>query len=119
MRRAVWPFLLSVAVVGVLFLFVFPARTYLAQRRDLAAAQSRVQVLGTQNKLLSDEASKLQDDAELERLARSQFGLVKPGEEAFAILPAPPPPTTVPRPAPAARRAARPGWATRFLRGLL
>ena len=45
MRRRVWPFLLCIAVVGVLFLFVFPARTYLGQRQDLAAASARVKVL--------------------------------------------------------------------------
>jgi cell division protein FtsB len=119
MRRAVWPFLLSVAVVGVLFLFVFPARTYLAQRHDLAAAESRVRVLGTQNKVLSDEAAKLQDDTEIERLARSQFGLVKPGEVAYAILPPPPPPAASPQPAAAVRRPATPDWAIRILHGLL
>ena len=125
MRRSVWPFLLCVAVVGVLFLFVFPARTYLAQRQDLAAASARVKVLSGENKALTDRAAKLHQPDEIERLAREQYGLVKPGEEAYAILPSPPPPTTVPpgsgggsgsaghaKPAPA-------NWATRFLHGLL
>ena len=90
-HRAVWPLLVSIAVVGVLFLFVFPGRTYLAQRRSLAAAQSRLDVLRSENKVLTDRAAKLHDDAEIERLARDQYGLVKPGEEAYAILPSPPP----------------------------
>ena len=117
MRRAVWPFLLSVAVVGVLFLFVFPARTYLAQRNDLTAASTRLRVLSDNNKKLAAEAARLHDDSEIERLAREQYGLVKPGEEAYAILPAPAPPTTVPPPT---RPAPKPkgNWATRFLHAL-
>jgi cell division protein FtsL len=99
-RRAVWPFLVSVAVVGVLFLLVFPARTYLAQRRSLAAAETRVKVLTTENKSLDQRVSTLQQPAEIERLAREQYGMVKPGEEAYAILPSPtpPPPATPPKP---------------------
>jgi hypothetical protein len=31
----------------------------------------------------------LQRDDELERIARERFGLVKPGEEAYAVLPTP------------------------------
>ena len=120
MKRLLWPFVLSVAVVGVLFLFVFPARTYLAQRQDLAAASARVQILSTENKNLTDQAAKLHNDAEIERLARDRYGLVRPGEEAYAILPSPPPPTTVP-PAPTTsqRQPAPPNWAARFMHGLL
>lgn len=101
-HRAVWPLLVSIAVVGVLFLFVFPGRTYLQQRRSLAAAQSRLGVLRSENKGLEDRAAKLQTDAEVERLAREQYGLVKPGEEAYAILPSPAPPA----PPPAEKKAA-------------
>src|SRR3954471_12212263 len=120
MRRSVWPFLLCVAVVGVLFLFVFPARTYLGQRQDLAAASARVKVLSSENKTLTERAGKLHDNAEIERLAREQYGLVTPGAEACAFLPSPPPPTPVPPAATTTHSPAKPGtWATRFLHGLL
>ena len=118
MRRSLWPFVLALAAVGVLFLFVFPARTYLSQRQQLAAATARVKVLATENGRLTDEASKLHNDAEIERLAREQYGLVRPGEEAYAILPSPPPPTTVPPP-PVPRRPVPANWAARFMHGLL
>jgi len=120
LKRVLWPFVLSVAAVGVLFLFVFPARTYLGQRHDLAAASARLQILSTENKNLTDQAAKLHNDAEIERLARDRYGLVRPGEEAYAILPSPPPPTTAP-PAPtaAAHRPASPNWASKFMHGLL
>jgi cell division protein FtsL len=99
-RRAVWPFVFSVAVVGVLFLLVFPAKTYLAQRRSLAAAGTKVKVLTTENRDLDQRVTALQQPAEIERLAREQYGMVKPGEEAYAILPTPAPPTTVTPPKP-------------------
>ncbi|MDP8991600.1 MAG: septum formation initiator family protein [Actinomycetota bacterium] len=89
MRRARWPVVASVVLVGVLFLAVFPARTYLAQRRDLAATERRLAVLESQNKDLSARVERLNSDAEIERLAREQYNLVRPGEEAYAILPPP------------------------------
>jgi len=85
---------LSLAVVGtviagMLFLAVFPARTYLQQRRSLAASHSRLHTLASQNASLDKEVKKLHTDAEIERLARQQYNLVRPGEEAYAILPGP------------------------------
>ena len=110
-RRAVWPLLVSITVVGMLFLFVFPGRTYLAQRRSLAAAEARLHVLKTENKSLDQRVARLQDDAEIERLAREQYGLVKPGEEAYAILPSPSP---APPPTPAKKASANRNWAERL-----
>ncbi len=95
-RRALWPLLVSVVFVGVLFAGVFPTRTWLAQRAATANAQERVDVLRSENQALEERARLLQDDAEIERLAREQYGLVRPGEEAYAILPPPPPPLPVP-----------------------
>ncbi len=92
MRRAAWPLVVSVAFVGLLFLAVFPTRTYLDQRRELAATERRVKVLVAQNEELTAKVQRLNTDAEIERLARSEYNLVRPGEEAFAILPSPAPP---------------------------
>ena len=89
MRRAVWPLIVSVVIVGLLFLTVFPARSYLTQRRQLATASTRLHRLTERNAQLSTEVQKLNTDAEIERLAREDYNLVKPGEEAYAILPAP------------------------------
>ena len=118
MRRAVWPLVVSVALVAVMFLFVFPTRTYLSQRSTLARAEARVTTLAAQNKQLSDRAALLNTDAEIERLARQDYGLVRPGQEAYAILPAPAghtaPSTAAPappaRPAPAPQPAHRGVW---------
>ena len=89
LRKAAWPLAVSLVMVGILALSVFPTRTYLAQRRGLTATQARVRVLSTQNDELAARVRKLNTDAEIERLAREQYSLVRPGEEAYAILPAP------------------------------
>ncbi len=96
MRRTAWLLVASVALVGVLFLAVFPTRTYLAQRRDLDRTEQRLAVLSRQNRELSAKVARLNTDAEIERLAREQYNLVRPGEEAYAILPPPGPPAPEP-----------------------
>ena len=109
MRRAAW-FLstLGVVLVGVVLLAVFPARTYFAQRRSIAAAEQRVRVLSTENRDLAERVEKLHTDAEIERIAREQYNLVRPGEEAYAMLP---PPEEKPAAAPAPSKKNRTFWA--------
>jgi cell division protein FtsB len=103
----------SIALAALLFLFVLPSRTYLAQRQSLAAAQTRLQVFEQENAKLTAEASKLNDDAEIERRAREQYGLVKPGEKAFVIVPSPKAAGgATPTPAPA-MKAGKPGLLSR------
>ena len=81
--------MVATVVVGMLFLAVFPARTYWQQRHSLSAANARLHVLARQNAALDKQVDKLHTDAEIERLARQQYNLVRPGEEAYAILPGP------------------------------
>ncbi len=88
MRRYPWLVVSLLAVVGVLLLGAFPTRAYLEQnqqRRELAA---RVAALREMNERLAAEAAHLQTDEAVERLARERYQLVRPGEEAYAILPA-------------------------------
>lgn len=88
MRRVVWILLLSVVVLGVLLLFVLPGRTMLAQRHTLAVTQGRVNVLSRENAKLGERVKQLQDPAQIQQLARTQYGLVMPGQQAYAIIPA-------------------------------
>jgi hypothetical protein len=100
----------SAVTIAALLVFVFPTRTYLAQRQQLADAAGRVRILAGQNQDLSNEINRLQTDAEIERLAREQYHLVRPGEQAYAILPAPAPTTTTTTPGSAAAGGARLSW---------
>ena len=84
------------ALLGVLAVAVFPTSTYLDQRADTAEAQERLEVLRDQNAAYEARIERLQTVEEIERLAREQYNLVFPGEEAYGLLPAPPTPPAVP-----------------------
>jgi cell division protein FtsL len=94
-RRAVLGgIVLLVAVVTFLVMFVYPTRTYLQQRRDADEAHRRLTSLQTETSKLRHDSERLKGDAEVERIAREQYGLVRPGETTYVIVPkATPPPT--------------------------
>jgi len=89
--------LFLVVLVGLLFAFVYPTRTFLDQRSETNKARAQLELLQSENQRLARESKRLSTDAEIERLAREKYGLVKPGERPFVIIPAPTtaPPTTV------------------------
>jgi cell division protein FtsB len=110
----------SVVFVGFLFGAVFPTRTYLAQRRQIAAATERLELFQRQNALLEAEAKRLQSDEEIERIARARYNLVRPGEEAYAIVPVPKPdPPPAPRAASPAAPPPSPGAVVAWLASTL
>jgi cell division protein FtsB len=78
----------SIAVIAFLAVAVFPTRQWLGQKNDLSATERRVRVLDHTNAALQKRVKQLSTDAAVERIAREQHNLVKPGEEAYAILPA-------------------------------
>ena len=90
-RRLVGPVLVTALFLGVLVVGVFPTRTWLAQRAATSGAEEQLAVLREQNAALEARAELLHSDAEIERLAREQYNLVRPGEEAYAVLPPPDP----------------------------
>lgn len=95
-RRRLVPALVSLAVLAVLFVGVFPTRAYLAQRDDIAAARSELRQIEAVNAELASRVRALGTRDEVERIAREQYSLVYPGETAYALLPAPTPPLPVP-----------------------
>ena len=80
----------------VLGVGVFPTGAFLDQRRDMAEATERLSVLREQNDALEQRLEALSTPEEIERLAREQYNLVRPGEEAYSVLPAPLPPLELP-----------------------
>jgi len=82
--------LLGLAFVAVLFAFVYPTQTYLHQRKELNAAERRLQVLEQNTKSLQRDSDRLQSDPEVERRAREDYGLVRPGETPYVLVPSPP-----------------------------
>lgn len=87
----------ALALAGVMALAVFPAQAWHHQRQERTALRAQEAALAAENQALQARADHLRTDEEVERLAR-QYNLVKPGEEAYFILPQP---TLAPPPAPA------------------
>ena len=87
LRRVVWPAVFLAAFVVFIVVAVFPTRTYLAQRASTAEAETRLATVEEQNRQLAERVEALGTDEEIERLAREEYGLVMPGEEAYHILP--------------------------------
>ena len=81
----------TLAIVAVLFVAVFPTQALVQQRREQQAMAAQVARMTRDNDALAAQTRKLEDDAEIERLAREQYNLVRPGEEAYALLPSAPP----------------------------
>jgi cell division protein FtsB len=86
----------SAALFGVLAVAVFPTSTFLDQRASTAEAEERLAVLRAQNRAYEERIERLQTASEIVRLAREQYNLVFPGEEAYAVLPAPLPELDLP-----------------------
>jgi cell division protein FtsB len=81
--------LFLVVLVGLLFAFVYPTRTFLDQRESTNRARAQLELLQAENARMDREAKKLGTDSEVEQLAREKYGLVRPGERPYVILPAP------------------------------
>ena len=79
----------SVALTGLLVYAVFPVRTYLNQRSDTDRAREQLEVLSEENDRLAQRAEELRDPETVEEIARRDHNLVMPGEEPYAIMPAP------------------------------
>ena len=88
-RRVVWLVLIVVTIAAILFFFVFPTRDYFAQRAERAERRAELAEVRDQVDGLQSRVDALHSDAEIERLAREEYHLVYPDEEAYTILPPP------------------------------
>lgn len=86
----------AVATIAALAVWVFPTRTWLDQREALAETGVELHELRAQRAALEQRVEELDADDQIEEIARSQYGLVMPGEEAYAVLPPPEQPVELP-----------------------
>ncbi len=94
--RLVVPLVLLGLTVGVLVLGAFPTRTWLDQRNSLRVSETRLADLEAGNAERRARVDALMTDAEIERLAREEYGYAKVGEEVYHVLPPPRDPVKVP-----------------------
>ncbi|MFA9564005.1 MAG: septum formation initiator family protein [Acidimicrobiales bacterium] len=78
---------LALAAVVVLFVAVYPTQALLDQQSESKETAADLRSIEEENLRLEQRVTELQTDAAIEQLARNEYGLVYPGEEAYAILP--------------------------------
>jgi len=88
-RKQRWGWVLAVVLLGALALTVsgiLPFRQLVSQQRQIERTQDQLTALEQENQTLSEDIEMLGTDAEIERIAREQYGLVKPGEVAYVVV---------------------------------
>ncbi len=96
-RRRTLTLRVSVAafvIVGLLFVVVFPVRSWLDQRAALDRSQHQLEVLQTRAAPPHPGSPAARQPSEIERLARERYGMVRHGEQAYSVVPAAPTSTT-------------------------
>jgi cell division protein FtsB len=78
--------LVALLAVVVTAAGIFPFRQIIADRRTVSLAQEKLLALRAETGRLEAEVAALGTDTEVERLAREQFGLVRPGETAYVVV---------------------------------
>lgn len=92
-----WGWVLAVILLSALALTVsgvFPFRQLVEQRRSVELTRQQLEALEDENRQLEDEITALNTDEEIERVARDEYGLVRPGETGFVVVSPPGEPAT-------------------------
>lgn len=88
-RRGTAALVAAVVASAVILVAWFPAGALIAQRRTLASTSAELRQLRSEDAALRKESANLSNPAEIARIARQQFQLIEPGEQAYQILPPP------------------------------
>ncbi|MDD6922803.1 MAG: septum formation initiator family protein [Veillonellaceae bacterium] len=76
-----WFFILMAVIVAAFSYTIFTQQADLFTiDRNFAAAQKRLDDAKTENQILKDEKAALQEPEHIERIAREELGMTKPGE---------------------------------------
>ena len=84
----VWVTVVIGVAGGLALLLVFPTRAWLDQRAETRATEQRLATLQAANGALQARVTALQTPEEIERVAREQYNLSRPGEQVYSVLPA-------------------------------
>jgi hypothetical protein len=79
----------SIVLAAAVLAAWFPGRALIGQRSSLAADASQLASLHSQDAALTQEQRNLSDTGEIGRIAREQYQLVSPGQQAYEVLPPP------------------------------
>jgi cell division protein FtsL len=88
--------LVLATLLAVGYVMFVPARNYVSQQAATDDAEQQLDALNVEIDDLEARQGALQDPEQIEQVARERFNLGYPGEEVFAVLPAPPAPLPIP-----------------------
>jgi cell division protein FtsB len=77
----------AVFVALLAFFFAYPTRSLWDQERELSRTRAELTALRAKNEQLVAERQRLQRPAEIERVARHRYNMVRPGERAYSVVP--------------------------------
>lgn len=76
---------LLLVALAIVLAGVFPFRQLIAQERLVENTQTKLDALVDENEALQAEIDAVSSPAELERIAREQYGMVRPGETSYVV----------------------------------
>ena len=91
-------FVALIVSVGLIAAGVLPVQQYLERETQVRDAQAELDRLVADNQVLSDEAAALLTEQEIERIAREQYGFVRPGEIGYVVITPDPDPSAAAEP---------------------
>jgi cell division protein FtsB len=115
--RAVLFFALLVSL-GLVASGVLPLQQYFEREIQVVDAQERLAALEAANNVISSDVDALQSDQEIERVAREQYGFVRPGEIGYVVITPDRPQDEIQSPSPVEAETANPGFLERVWRYL-
>ena len=81
-------FIVLLVALGLVATGVLPIRDFLERENAVDAANEQLSEISAANALLADDVNALYSEEEVERIAREQYGFVRPGEVGYvAVLP--------------------------------
>lgn len=86
-RNGPWLAVMLIAALAITLAGVFPFRQIIAQDRQVETTREKLAALVAENEALETQADALQTDTEIERIAREEIGLVRPGEVGYTVEP--------------------------------
>ncbi len=84
-RRGSFFAVLLLVGLAIVLAGVFPFRQLIAQERLVDNTEAKLDALVTENELLQGQIDAVQSPAELERIAREQYGMAEPGETTYIV----------------------------------
>jgi len=79
-------FVVLLVALGLVATGVLPVRDFLGRENDVNAANDQLAQITAANKLLADDVTALYSEEEVERIAREQYGFVRPGEVGYVVV---------------------------------